>query len=76
MLETLSIAEAMFWENLEYVSNCGQVPDAREAAISLTLIQSFQTSLGKGCENARVAVGLLGMMSNKTSCNSSTQYLL
>ena len=61
MLDTLSTAETMFWENLECVSNCGQVPDAREAAISLALIQSFQTSLSKGCDNgARVAVGLLG----------------
>jgi separase len=62
MLKTLSTAEKMFWENLECVSNCGHVPDAREAAISLALIQSFQTSLDKDCNNdARVAVGLLGM---------------
>lgn len=62
MLETLATAETMFWQNLECVSNCGQVPDVREAAISLTLIQSFQASLGRDPDtDARVAVGLLGM---------------
>jgi separase len=61
MLETLSAAETMFWEHLKCISNSGQVLDVREAAISLALIQSFQTSLAKDCaSDARVAVGLLG----------------
>ena len=62
MLETLSTAEKMFWANLEFVSNCGQVSQVREAAVSLALIRSFQTSLGNSCASgARVAAGLLGM---------------
>ena len=68
MLDTLSTAETRFWENLKCVSSCGQVLDVREAAISLALIQSFQTSLAKNCAgDARVAVGLLGM-SAKSLC--------
>lgn len=62
MLETLSTAEKMFWANLEFVSNRGQVSQVREAAVSLALIRSFQTSLGNSYANgARVAAGLLGM---------------
>jgi separase len=57
----LNNAEQLFWSDLALIARRGQVPQVREAAISLALIRAFQTSLGKsGLEGPVLAARLLG----------------
>jgi separase len=61
ILGTLDNAETLFWANLTLIARRGSVPDVRDAFISLALIRSFQTSLGKSSSSGpAMAVGLLG----------------
>ena len=61
ILETLDSAEKLFWGNLNLIARRGSVADVREAAVSLALIQAFQTSLGQpDIGKPALVVGLLG----------------
>ncbi|KAL6306065.1 peptidase family C50-domain-containing protein [Sparassis latifolia] len=59
ILGTLTTAEKMFWSDLVSISRRGNVPHVRSAAISLALIRTLQTSLGKGGTDAAVLAARL-----------------
>ena len=56
---TLTDAGKLFHSVLTSTARCGSVPQVREAASSLALIQSFQSSLGENDTSLTVA-NLLG----------------
>ncbi|KAG8894550.1 hypothetical protein FRB99_001141, partial [Tulasnella sp. 403] len=59
ILASLANAEKYFWAGLELSSSRGEVHQVRDAALSLTLIRAFQTSLGKGGKNGAVIAASL-----------------
>ncbi|EKM60615.1 uncharacterized protein PHACADRAFT_203784 [Phanerochaete carnosa HHB-10118-sp] len=62
VLAILNNAERLFWSDLGLISRRGAVFDVRDAAISLALIRSFQTSLGgSSADSPVVAARLLDM---------------
>ncbi len=63
MLETLATAEKLFWEHMSHIARRGHVSSVREAAVCLTLIRTFRTSLGRGDKHTPVlAAQLLGQL--------------
>jgi separase len=59
IMRTLTDAGKLFHSALTSTAHCGSVPRVREAASSLALIQSFQSSLGENDSSLLVA-NLLG----------------
>ncbi|RDX51597.1 hypothetical protein OH76DRAFT_1346650 [Lentinus brumalis] len=59
MLETLATAEKLFWEHMSYIARRGHVSSVREAAVCLTLIRTFRTSLGRGDKHTPVLAAQL-----------------
>jgi separase len=59
ILRTLTDAEKLFHSDLTSNAHCGSVPRMREAASSLALIRSFQSSLGAN-DSSLVVANLLG----------------
>ncbi|KAG6831576.1 hypothetical protein H0H87_004795 [Tephrocybe sp. NHM501043] len=60
ILVTLEAAERLFWDNLTDIAKTGNISDVREGAVSLALVQAFQTSLGKSTGNtSSLTVSLL-----------------
>ncbi|KAL4259196.1 separase [Pleurotus pulmonarius] len=56
----LEKAAQMYWSELDLISSQGEVPKVRNAAVSLAMIQAFQTSLGKsGAAASNVLINLL-----------------
>jgi separase len=61
VLNALEEAEKLFQANLSLTSRNGSVLKLRDAAISLALIKTFQTSLGRpGNSSSVVTAALLG----------------
>lgn len=64
ILSTLDKAGRLYSANLLLVAQRGTVLDVRGTAMSLALVQAFQTSLGKsGNMSPRLVAGLLGKIS-------------
>jgi hypothetical protein len=62
LLSALSTAEDFFWSCLELNVDLGEVPQVRDAAISLALIRAYQTALGAKTKNvSTVTAAVLGM---------------
>ena len=61
ILRTLTDAGKLFHAVLTSTARCGSVTQVREAASSLALIQSFQSSLGENDSSLLVA-NLLGQL--------------
>ncbi|KAG5644204.1 hypothetical protein DXG03_008867 [Asterophora parasitica] len=60
ILTTLDAAEKLFWESLAFSFRKGNVPDVRDAIVSLALVQAFQASLGNSnSDGPSVAASLL-----------------
>lgn len=59
IMRTLTDAGKLFHSVLTSTACCGSVPRVREAASSLALIQSFQSSLGEN-DSSLVVANLLG----------------
>jgi separase len=62
IMRTLTDAGKLFHAVLTSTARCGSVTQVREAASSLALIQSFQSSLGENDSSLLVA-NLLGQLS-------------
>jgi separase len=56
---SLAAAGNLFHSDLTSTAHCGSVPRVREAASSLALIQSFQSSLG-ATDSSMLVANLLG----------------
>ncbi|KAH9945510.1 peptidase family C50-domain-containing protein [Amylocystis lapponica] len=56
---TLAAAEKMFWSDLALIARRGNVSHVRDTAVSLALIRTLQTSLGKGGADAAVLAARL-----------------
>lgn len=70
IVDALADAEKLLWSHLNLMAQKGSVVKVREAAISLALVQAFQTSLGNQRNGVPwVMASLLGMcqFSNTTS---------
>lgn len=58
----LATAERFYWDGLGLSNLRGEVHRVREAGITLALIRSLQTALGKGGKNASaITAALIGM---------------
>jgi hypothetical protein len=63
IIKVLSSAEKYFSTSLELASDRGEVTHVRDAAISLSIIRTFQSSLGKNSKNGPTVVAALLSMS-------------
>ncbi|KAI9509013.1 peptidase family C50-domain-containing protein [Russula earlei] len=65
IMHTLAAAGKLFHSDLTSIAHCGSVPRVREAASSLALIQSFQSSIG-GHDSTFLVANLLDTCANVT----------
>lgn len=76
ILGALNGAEKLFWADLALTSRRGAVAHVREASVSLAMIRSLQSSLGKASTNAPLlAARLLGMWSSSLAMHVLTNDL-
>lgn len=61
LIKSLKHTEKLFWAYLGSLGRNGYVPDIREAALSIAIIQTFQASLGRSdSRSSLITAGLLG----------------